>query len=142
MVIFLGDWEMDVTRSGDIDTDGEPIGWKIVGIGEGGSVLCEKPNGQRRRYSFGDGAKEQPSGEAWERLLNVVGDYVRNVGIVGPRGDAVKKAFAAYEAAQSADEPPQSQKQYMQACEDDLAKLETAVEVLTQERDKALRELG
>jgi DNA repair exonuclease SbcCD ATPase subunit len=103
MVIFLGDWEMDVTRSGDIDTDGEPIGWKIVGIGEGGSVLCEKPNGQRRRYSFGDWAKEQPSGEAWEKLLNVVADYSRNVGLVGPHGEKVKEAWKAYEAAQSAE---------------------------------------
>lgn len=94
---------MDVTRSGDIDTDGEPIGWKIVGIGEGGSVLCEKPNGQRRRYSFGDWAKEQPSGEAWEKLLNVVADYSRNVGLVGPHGEKVKEAWKAYEAAQSAE---------------------------------------
>lgn len=61
-------WEMTVTRRGDIDTDGEPIGWKIVGIGKDGSVLCEKGNGQRRRYLFGDGAKDQPTGEAWERL--------------------------------------------------------------------------
>ena len=96
-------WEYRLTRKGDIDTDGEPIGWKIVGIGKDGSVLCEKGNGQRRRYSFGDGAKEQPSGEAWERLLNVVADYVRNVGIVGPRGERIKEAWKAYEAAQSAE---------------------------------------
>ena len=96
-------WEYRLTRKGDIDTDGEPIGWKIVGIGKDGSVLCEKGNGQRRRYSFADGAKEQPTGEAWEMLLNVVADYVRNVGITGPRGEAVKKAWKAYEAAQSAE---------------------------------------
>ena len=96
-------WEYRLTRKGDIDTDGDPIGWKIVGIGKDGSVLCEKGNGQRRRYSFADGAKEQPTGEAWEMLLNVVADYVRNVGITGPRGEAVKKAWKAYEAAQSAE---------------------------------------
>lgn len=96
-------WEYRLTRKGDIDTDGDPIGWKIVGIGKDGSVLCEKGNGQRRRYSFGDVAKEQPSGEAWERLLNVVADYVRNVGIVGPRGERIKEAWKAYEAAQSAE---------------------------------------
>lgn len=45
----------------------------------------------------------QPSGEAWERLLNVVADYVRNVGIVGPRGERIKEAWKAYEAAQSAE---------------------------------------
>ena len=57
-------WEMTVTRRGDIDTDGEPIGWKIVGIGKDGSVLCEKGNGQRRRYSFGDGANWKPIDDA------------------------------------------------------------------------------
>ena len=47
------------------------------------------------------------------------------------------------EAAQSADEPNEKQKQrFIEACQDDLAKLETAVEVLTKERDEALRELA
>ena len=96
-------WEIVQMRKGDIDTDGEPIGWKIVGIGKDGSVLCEKDNGQRRRYSFGDGAKDQPTGEAWERLINAVADYSRNVGIVGPRGETIKEAWKAYEAAQSAE---------------------------------------
>ena len=57
-------WEMTVTRKGDIDTDGDPIGWKIVGIGKDGSVLCEKGNGQRRRYLFGDGANWKPIDDA------------------------------------------------------------------------------
>lgn len=60
-------WEIVQTRNGDIDTDGDPIGWKIVGIGKDGSVLCEKGNGQRRRYSF-ERKGEQPSGEVCERL--------------------------------------------------------------------------
>jgi hypothetical protein len=34
------------------DTEGEPIGWKIVAIGNNGSVLCEAPNGRRVRYLF------------------------------------------------------------------------------------------
>jgi uncharacterized coiled-coil DUF342 family protein len=139
MVIFLGDWEMDVTRSGDIDTDGEPIGWKIVGIGEGGSVLCEKPNGQRRRYSFGDGANGKPSGEAWERLLNVVADYARNVGIVGPRGEKIKEAWKAYEAAQSA-EPIASHTEVSAA--DQVKIMEGMLEDVKAERDEALRELA
>ena len=46
-------WEIVQMRKGDIDTDGAPIGWKIVGIGKDGSVLCEKGNGQRRRLSAG-----------------------------------------------------------------------------------------
>ena len=57
-------WEYRLTRKGDIDTDGDPIGWKIVGIGKDGSVLCEKGNGQRRRYLFGDGANWKPIDDA------------------------------------------------------------------------------
>jgi hypothetical protein len=72
-------WEMTLTRKGDIDTDGDPIGWKIVGIGNDGSVLCEKGNGQRRRYSFGDWAKEQLSGEAWERLTKERDEALREL---------------------------------------------------------------
>jgi len=34
------------------DTEGEPIGWKIVSTGNDGSVLCEAPNGRRVRYWF------------------------------------------------------------------------------------------
>jgi hypothetical protein len=70
---------MTLTRKGDIDTDGDPIGWKIVGIGNDGSVLCEKGNGQRRRYSFGDWAKEQLSGEAWERLTKERDEALREL---------------------------------------------------------------
>lgn len=117
-------WEYTLTRKGDIDTDGDPIGWKIVGIGKDGSVLCEKGNGQRRRYSFADGAKEQPTGEAWEKLLNVVADYSRNVGLVGPHGEKVKEAWKAYEAAQSA-EPSDRQ---------------ATIERLAKERDEARTE--
>ena len=73
-------WEIVQMRKGDIDTDGEPIGWKIVGIGKDGSVLCEKGNGQRRRYSFGDGANGKPSGEAWERLVAAAGAYTKEYG--------------------------------------------------------------
>ena len=72
-------WEYTLTRKGDIDTDGDPIGWKIVGIGKDGSVLCEKGNGQRRRYSFADGAKEQPTGEAWERLTKERDEALREL---------------------------------------------------------------
>ncbi len=139
-------WEMTVTRNGDIDTDGDPIGWKIVGIGKDGSVLCEKGNGQRRRYSFGDGAKEQPSGEAWERLVEACREYrdlmKNDKWYLHPYIAKIVAAFEAYEAAQSA-EPNEKQKQrFIEACQDDLAKLETAVEVLTKERDEALRELA
>jgi hypothetical protein len=51
---------------------------------------------------------ERPSGEAWERLLNVVADYARNSDLVGPRGEKVKDAWKAYAAA-SAGEPPEPQ---------------------------------
>jgi len=121
-------WEIVQTRKGDIDTDGDPIGWKIVVIGKDGSVLCEKPNGQRRRYSFADGAKEQPSGEAWERLLNVVADYARNVGIVGPRGETIKEAWKAYEAAQSSE--PSDQQATIAELQEQVRKLK--VESATQ----------
>lgn len=30
----------------------DPIGWKIVAAYDDGSVLCEAPNGKRRRYQF------------------------------------------------------------------------------------------
>jgi hypothetical protein len=33
------------------DTEGEPIGWNIVAIGNDGSALCEK-NGKRKRWLF------------------------------------------------------------------------------------------
>jgi hypothetical protein len=36
------------------ETDGDPIGWTIVSTGDGGSVLCESPSGNRRRYWFHD----------------------------------------------------------------------------------------
>lgn len=42
------DWLMDI---GD-DTEGAPIGWKIIATGNDGSVLCESPYGNRRRYWF------------------------------------------------------------------------------------------
>jgi hypothetical protein len=42
------DWLADI---GD-DTEGDPIGWKIVATGNDGSVLCEAPNGRRSRYWF------------------------------------------------------------------------------------------
>ena len=100
-------WEYRLTRKGDIDTDGDPIGWKIVGIGKDGSVLCEKGNGQRRRYLFGDGAKEQPSGEAWERLVDAAGAYTKEYGSqrsgVSELAGELMDAFTAYEAAQSAE---------------------------------------
>ena len=139
-------WEYRLTRKGDIDTDGAPIGWKIVGIGNDGSVLCQKGNGQRRRYLFGDWVKEQPSGEAWERLVAAAGAYTKEYGNqrmrVSEEARELMDAYAAYEAAQSA-EPNEKQKQrFIEACQDDLAKLETAVEVLTKERDEALRELA
>lgn len=35
---------------GSDDTDGPPIGWTIVGIGDNGTILCESPTGHRRRY--------------------------------------------------------------------------------------------
>ena len=31
----------------------DPVGWKIVALGEDSSVLCEHPNGRRVRYWFG-----------------------------------------------------------------------------------------
>jgi len=42
------DWLADM---GD-DTEGGPIGWKIVATGNDGSILCEAPNGRRCRYWF------------------------------------------------------------------------------------------
>ena len=36
------------------ETDGDPIGWTIVSTGDDGSVLCESPSGNRRRYWFHD----------------------------------------------------------------------------------------
>lgn len=42
------DWLTDI---GD-DTEGDPIGWKIIATGNDGSVLCESPSGNRRRYWF------------------------------------------------------------------------------------------
>lgn len=119
-------WEMTVTRKGDIDTDGEPIGWKIVGIGKDGSVLCEKGNGQRRRYSFGDWAKEQPSGEAWERLVEACRAYcaARILSSISPLGAEIQKAYAAYEA----DKPSEPTAQ------------QATIERLTKERDEAKAE--
>ena len=126
-------WEMTLTRKGDIDTDGDPIGWKIVGIGNDGSVLCEKGNGQRRRYSFGDGAKGKPSDEEWERLVNAVADYARDVGIVGPRGERIKEAWKAYEASK-----PDERKR--PTCGTTVQ--QATIAELTKERDEALRELA
>lgn len=34
------------------DTDGSPVGWTIVAIGRDGSILCQSPNGKRRRYQI------------------------------------------------------------------------------------------
>jgi len=120
-------WEIVQTRKGDIDTDGEPIGWKIVGIGKDGSVLCEKGNGQRRRYSFVDGANGKPSGEAWEWLVAACKAYCapRKVPSMSPLGAEIQKAYAAYESAQST-EPSDRQ---------------ATIEVLTKERDEAKAEL-
>ena len=42
--------ESEVTQ--DDDTEGDPIGWKIVATGNDGSVLCEKENGRRARFWF------------------------------------------------------------------------------------------
>ena len=125
-------WEMTVTRKGDIDTDGEPIGWKIVGIGKDGSVLCEKPNGQRRRYSFGDGANGKPSGEAWERLVAAAGAYTKEYGNqrmrVSEEARELMDAYAAYEAAQSAE--PSGQQAMIAELQEQIRKLK--VESATQ----------
>ena len=121
-------WEIVQMRKGDIDTDGAPIGWKIVGIGNDGSVLCEKGNGQRRRYSFGDGANGKPSGEAWERLVAAAGAYTKEYGNqrmrVSEEARELMDAYAAYEAAQSA-EPSDRQ---------------ATIERLAKERDEARTE--
>ena len=42
------DWLTDI---GD-DSEGDPVGWKILATGNDGSVLCESPSGNRRRYWF------------------------------------------------------------------------------------------
>jgi len=39
------------------DPNGDPVGWTIVAIGDDGSVLCQSPRGQRRRYWFHDPEK-------------------------------------------------------------------------------------
>lgn len=119
-------WEILQMRKGDIDTDGDPIGWKIVGIGKDGSVLCEKGNGQRRRYLFGDGtANGKPSGEAWERLVEACREYERLVPCCGPQGREIQAAIKAYEAAESA-EPSDQQ---------------ATIERLTKERDEAKEQM-
>jgi hypothetical protein len=35
------------------DTVGEPIGWMVVGVGDDGSILCER-NGKRKRWNLVD----------------------------------------------------------------------------------------
>lgn len=44
----LFDWLSDLS----LKIDGDPIGWKIVAIGDDGSVLCEHPTGRCVRYWF------------------------------------------------------------------------------------------
>ncbi len=39
-------------KQGNDETEGDPIGWKIIATGDDGSVLCESPTGNRRRYWF------------------------------------------------------------------------------------------
>jgi hypothetical protein len=73
---------------------------------------------------------EQPSGEAWERLLNAVADYARNSGLVGPRGEKIKDAWKAYEAASTA-KPPESQ-----------IDQRGLIKQLTKERDELEERLG
>jgi len=106
--------------------------------------------------------KEQPTGEAWERLVEWAKESLEvhrsACSIAERKGESTNwEAFTkkvkeriyegvlslkAYEAAQSA-EPNEKQKQrFIEACQYNLAKLETAVEVLTKERDEALRELA
>lgn len=125
-------WEYRLTRKGDIDTDGDPIGWKIVGIGKDGSVLCEKGNGQRRRYLFGDGANWKPSGEAWERLVAAAGAYTKEYGNqrmrVSEEARELMDAYAAYEAAQSAE--PSGQQAMIAELQEQIRKLK--VESATQ----------
>jgi hypothetical protein len=41
-------WLSDI---GD-DTEGDPVGWTIVSIGNDGSLLCRKDNGRRARFWF------------------------------------------------------------------------------------------
>lgn len=41
------------------DTEGVPVGWKIIGIGNDGSVLCEDSVGHRRRYLFSQASDER-----------------------------------------------------------------------------------
>mgnify|MGYP000724020685 CR=1 FL=1 len=74
---------------------------------------------------------EQPTGEAWERLINAVADYSRNVGIVGPRGETIKEAWKAYEAAEPA-EPKRP------TC--GTTAQQATIERLTRERDDARTE--
>jgi hypothetical protein len=40
------------TIDGKNITDSDPVGWKIIATGDDGSVLCESPEGHRRRYLF------------------------------------------------------------------------------------------
>ena len=42
---------IDSVRSSD-DVSGSPVGWTIVAIGRDGSILCQSPQGQRRRYQI------------------------------------------------------------------------------------------
>lgn len=51
----IADEIFDSITSGADDTQGEPVGWEIVGIGADGSVLCRSPLGKRKRWQFGGG---------------------------------------------------------------------------------------
>lgn len=37
----------------EFDTEGDPVGWAIVAVGDDGTVLCRSPNGRRARFAFG-----------------------------------------------------------------------------------------
>jgi len=51
---------MSLLDIGD-ETEGDPIGWKIIATGNDGSVLCQSPSGNRRRYWFL--GREKPAGD-------------------------------------------------------------------------------
>ena len=50
-VELLKELQAELEQSND-ETEGDPIGWTIVATGDDGSVLCESPIGNRRRYWF------------------------------------------------------------------------------------------
>ena len=62
------------------ETTSDPIGWTIVATGDDGSVLCESPSGNRRRYWF-EGKRSVQSIFGTAKLTQVVNDLNDEVSV-------------------------------------------------------------